>query len=166
MAAPYDGLEMPVALQALTEREAIEDALNRFLFGMDSNNTELFDSAHTEDARWELSGSSGGRVLSGLKAIHEECFDPTISKLDTTHMVTGTRINITKSGSEAVMTAIFNAQHYAAGQGKVKGSMFFYTGGLYKIDFIKDATAGLWKIKCFAMKCLWSEGDVRVMGHD
>ncbi|KAK2030067.1 hypothetical protein LX32DRAFT_587385 [Colletotrichum zoysiae] len=166
MAALYDGLEMPVALQALTEREAINDALSQFLFGMDSNNTELFDSTHTEDARWELSGSSGGRVLEGLKAIHEECFDPTISKLDTTHMVTGTRIEIADNGSEAIMTAIFNAQHYAAGQGKVKGSMFFYTGGLYKVDFVKDTAGGLWKIKRFVTKCLWSEGDVRVMGHD
>ncbi|KAK2014993.1 hypothetical protein LZ32DRAFT_172652 [Colletotrichum eremochloae] len=81
MAAIYNGLQIPVTLQALTKRDAIDDALNRFLFGMYSNNTELFNSAHTEEGRWELSGSSCRHILEGLKAIHKECFDLTISKL-------------------------------------------------------------------------------------
>ncbi|KAK1979538.1 hypothetical protein LZ30DRAFT_570195, partial [Colletotrichum cereale] len=126
IAACYDDIAMPQALYpALTERKAITDALYRFLFGMNSNNAEIFDSAHTEDAHWVLGGTSVGRVLEGLKAIHEECFDLTISRLDTTHMVTGVRIEIADIGSQAVMTSIFNAQHYAYDQGKIKGSMFY-----------------------------------------
>ncbi|OCK73296.1 hypothetical protein K432DRAFT_410809 [Lepidopterella palustris CBS 459.81] len=129
---------------------------------MDTNDTALFDSAFTQDARWDLSG----RVMEGLKAIHTECFDATIIKLDTTHYVTNIRINVTDEGSEASISALYHAKHYRGGTGMVPGLPWFMTGGVYFLDLVKVDVDGLWKIKFFKMNKMWTEGDYSVMGHD
>lgn len=152
----------PTALSPpLTSREAMTDALYRFMLGMDTNDISLFDSAFTTDARWEFNG----RVVDGLKAIHTDCYSPTISQLDTTHFVTNVRINIADGDSEASMSALFQAQHYRSGTGKVAGATPYTIAGHYLMDLIKDDSDGMWKIKTCKMKSIWSTGDRSVMGH-
>ena len=100
-----------------SDREAIADTLARFCLGMDTNDVELFDSAFTSDAFWDLSG----KKVNGLDAIHKECYYYNIVRLDTTHMVSNTRINIDASGETATMTCLYVAWHWPGGQGMHPG---------------------------------------------
>ena len=56
--AAYDrSMALPAVLTpALDTREAVTDALHRFMLGMDTNDSELFDSAFTQAVRWDLFG--------------------------------------------------------------------------------------------------------------
>lgn len=95
-------MNLPASLApALETREAISDALHRSMVGMDTNDSALFDSAFTLDARWDLYG----REMNGLEEIHEKCFDATIIHLDTTHYVTSIRIDIAEGGHEAQLSS-------------------------------------------------------------
>ncbi|KAA8644079.1 hypothetical protein EYZ11_005448 [Aspergillus tanneri] len=153
---------LPAALSpALTTREAIADALHRCMIGMDTNDTALFDSAHTQDAQWNI----GGRVVQGLQAIHRECYEKTIMTLDTTHYVTNIRIHVLDGASEGSLSALYQAKHFRGQTGTVPGAPSYTMGGVYFLNLVKDETDGLWKIKEFRMKKLWVEGDPSVMGH-
>ncbi|MCJ1436259.1 hypothetical protein MMC27_005637 [Xylographa pallens] len=156
-------MSLPAALSpSLTSREAIADALYRFVIGMDTNDIALFDSAFTQDARWEFNG----RVVEGLKAVHTDCYEATISKLDTTHFVTNIRIDVIDGGSKASMSALYLAHHYRGGTGRVPGATRYIMGGMYFANLVKDDMDGLWRINIFKMKGIWSEGDRSVMGHE
>ncbi|KAL2808096.1 hypothetical protein BJX63DRAFT_439670 [Aspergillus granulosus] len=156
-------LNLPAALSpALPVREAVADALHRFLMGMDTNDTALFDSAFTPDARWNLSG----RHMDGLEAIHRECFDATIIHLDTTHYVTSIRISLNADETKASLSALYHAKHYRGGTGTVPGAPYFMTGGVYTLGLVNVEEEALWKINVFSMKKMWIEGDYSVMGHD
>ena len=158
---------LPVVLSPpLEHREAIIDALSRFLIGMDNNSPALFDSAFTADVRWELNG----RVLEGLQAVHAECYDATILKLDTTHSVSNLRVDVAEGGNEAKLEAVYVAHHYRGGEGTVEGSPRFVTGGLYTAELVKDDKGGdgdsdgLWRMNVFRMRSIWTEGFRSVMG--
>lgn len=73
----------------LSSREAITDAIYRAVVGLDTNDADLFNSALTDDGVLDLIGW----VLEGREAIGSQCFDA-VSKLDTTHFITNTRINV------------------------------------------------------------------------
>lgn len=151
----------PVLTPSLPVRDAIKDALYRFLTGMDTNDAALFDSAFTADAKWALNR----RDLDGLPAIHADCYDSVISQLDTTHYATNIRIHVADDEKTATLSALYQAQHYRGGRGKVGGATSFVTGGQYWMQLVKEEE-GLWKIKVFKMRSIWSEGDVTIMGHD
>lgn len=139
----------------LCSRDAITDALYRFIYGMDTTDLALFDSAFTPDARWDLNG----KMLEGLEAVHDRCYFFNISKLDTTHFVTSLRINIAESGAEASLSMVYRAQHYRGRRGTVPSAVLFETGGLYFMDLVEDVASGLWKVKTFRMRATWIEGD-------
>ncbi|CAK3874772.1 Hypothetical predicted protein [Lecanosticta acicola] len=151
----------PLLSPTPTPREAIADTLARFCMGMDTNDVELFDSAFTADAFWDLSG----KKVSGLENIHKECYFHNIVKLDTTHMVSNLRIDISPSGNAAQLTCLFVAWHWPLGTGMHVDSHRFTSGGNYFFDVVKDGSSGLWKFTRFAMTKQWSEGDIAVMGH-
>lgn len=161
--AAYDrSMALPALLiPALDTREAVADALHRFMLGMDTNDSELFDSAFTQDVRWDLFG----RQMNSLKEVHVECFDKTIIHLDTTHYVTSIRIEIAESGTEASLSCLYNAKHYRLGTGTDPTAPWFWTGGTYYLEIVKVESEGLWKIKLFKMRKMWIEGDFEVMGH-
>ncbi|GIZ49367.1 hypothetical protein CKM354_001239700 [Cercospora kikuchii] len=155
-------MALPAKLSpALSDREAVADTLSRFCLGMDTNDVELFDSAFTTDAFWDLSG----KKVHGLEAIHKECYYYNIVRLDTTHMVSNVRVHIEENGTEASMTCLYVAWHWPGGMGMHPDSHRFTTGGQYYFDVVKDNASGLWKAKTFRMKKQWSEGDIAVMGH-
>lgn len=155
-------MSVPVALSPpLTSREAITDTLYRFILGIDTNDVALFNSAFTEDARWDLNG----KIVEGLKTIQTDCYERTLSTLDTTHFVSNIRINVLDGGAEASLSALFQAQHYRGGAGPIPDSARFLMGGQYFLDLTKDDTDGLWKITVFKTRTIWTEGDRSVMGH-
>jgi len=97
-------MAFPIALQGLTTREAVLDAVYRGSLAFDLGDTKLFESAMTEDAVMDLNG----RVFEGLETIsklHED-----ISPLDTTHFVTNHRIDLKDGETRASVTTNFLAQ--------------------------------------------------------
>jgi hypothetical protein len=146
---------LPASLSPpLSTREAIADALYRSVAGLDTPDPALFESAHTQDATFEING----RVIDGMKDIIAQIYDPT-ARLDTTHFITNVRIHVADAASEAKMSASGLAQHYRPGTGREAGATRYMTGSSYFIDLVKDDKDGLWKIKKFQMKATWSEGD-------
>lgn len=76
------------SLPSLNEREAIEDALYRYVLGFGTGDARLFDSVFSPDATFEIMGN----VMNGLSAIYAGSFDR-ISNLDTTHHLSNVRVN-------------------------------------------------------------------------
>ncbi|EAW10946.1 nuclear transport factor 2 family protein [Aspergillus clavatus NRRL 1] len=139
---------------ALSGREAITDALYRFVLGLDNNDPNLFDSAFTPTATFAVNG----KVSEGLPAIHADCFD-LVGHLDTSHLITNVRVHIAESGGTAAATASVLAQHFLGGQGLEPAQPRLLAGAQYYAELVKEEASGLWKIAAFQMKASWAEGD-------
>ncbi|KAI1174100.1 hypothetical protein F4777DRAFT_408863 [Nemania sp. FL0916] len=161
-----EDMKLPVAIThpSPEDRVAITDCIDRLVLGMDTNDAELFDSALAQNAQWVLHI----KTLVGLQAIHEQCFDSDITKLDTTHYVTNMRIHVEDDGSKAAVTTLYEAHHYRGGRGAVSGSARYSTGGVYFMRLARDGdlAQGDWKITYVKLKPIWTEGDrLLVMQH-
>ncbi|KAK3319473.1 hypothetical protein B0T19DRAFT_432527 [Cercophora scortea] len=158
-------MKLPIIISppSTSDREAITDCIHRLILGLDTNDSELFDSALAEDAKWELHI----KTLQNRKEIHEQSYDTDIVKLDTTHYVTNIRIHMADSGSEASVSTMYEAHHYRGGRGTIPGAARYSTGGLYFLRLVRDADdAGVWRINYMKMKPIWTEGDrLLVMQH-
>ncbi|KAJ6780141.1 hypothetical protein PWT90_10514 [Aphanocladium album] len=152
-----------------SDREAIADAIFRCVCGLDTADNELFRSAFTADAVFDLNG----KLLHGIDEISTGCYD-NVSKLDTTHMTSNVRTTFSPDGRSAKTTAHGLAHHYPAGKGLAMenngNTQRLVVGSLYSIDLVKvesDATSGqepLWKVKVWRLKSIWTQGDWSVMG--
>ncbi|KAK3690573.1 hypothetical protein B0T22DRAFT_463896 [Podospora appendiculata] len=158
-------MKLPVIISppSHSDREAITDCIHRLILGLDTNDSELFDSALAEDAKWELHI----KTLQNRQEIHEQSYDTDIVKLDTTHYVTNIRIHMADSGSEASVSTMYEAHHYRGGRGTIPGAARYSTGGVYFLRLVRDADdAGGWRINYMKMKPIWTEGDrLLVMQH-
>ncbi|KAJ0419679.1 hypothetical protein BJY00DRAFT_285737 [Aspergillus carlsbadensis] len=140
---------------ALTRREAITDAITRFLVALDTSDKPLFESAFTASATLNINGT----VLEGLPALVSGCYD-LISKLDTTHFLTNVRINVEESGKRAGVTASALSQHYRAGEGLVGGMEALLVGCLYWVEVVRDeGEEEFWRILHFTLKSTWADGE-------
>ncbi|KAB8260272.1 hypothetical protein BDV32DRAFT_149501 [Aspergillus pseudonomiae] len=149
---------MTATLPSLSFREAIADALHRAVLAFDIADSALLNSALTPDAILDLDGYT----MNGLDEIYRQCYDR-VSKLDTTHFVSNGRVDVIEGASVASMTASVLSQHYRPGTGKVPGAEYLMAGSLYSLDLVRDDTEGLWKIKRWNMKVIWTMGDASVM---
>jgi hypothetical protein len=147
---------------SLSDREAIPDALYRSIFGLDSNDKTIFESAWHQDAEFIFDGTP---PIQGLAAILDTTFQYIGVGLDTTHMVSNVRIDLKDGADTAKMTAHALAQHYRKDEGLKPGATRFLTGNMYWVDLIKDKSDGLWKMTKFDMKVIWSEGDASIIGQ-
>lgn len=146
---------LPAVLSpALSDREAVADALYRCVNGLDTGDLALFDSAFIEDASFCVNG----RTSKGFDAIHSECFS-LVSRLDTTHFITNLRVNI--DGNKAKLTASALSQHFRLHKGMEPDQTRLLAGSLYWADLVKEGE--LWKIEIIQMKSTWAEGDWSVM---
>lgn len=151
----------PVSLTGLSPREAITDAMYRVIIGLDTNNLELFDSgwvANGADASFEMNGN----VVASLDAIHDNMFK-VIGPLDTTHFINNVRVEYKDGADTAYLTASALAQHFGAGEGLAPEAKRLLSGSMYFIDLVKDEGDGLWKVKKWAMKLIWKEGDMNIV---
>ncbi|OJK02179.1 hypothetical protein ASPACDRAFT_40998 [Aspergillus aculeatus ATCC 16872] len=157
----------PTALPALPLREAIVDPLYRAVLSYDDNNLSLFESAFFEDAVFDFNG----RVMEGRAAIKAGSWDP-VAPLDTTHFLSNVRINLSSEDSvTATVTASALAQHFRAGQGNQPDTTRLTSGALYSVDVARDFAgvngdgggSGVWRIKRWRMRLVWTEGDWGVM---
>ncbi|KAL2871642.1 nuclear transport factor 2 family protein [Aspergillus lucknowensis] len=145
---------LPAVLSpALSDREAITDAIHRFPASPDTNDRALFESAFTRTATFEINGA----VSEGLPALLTNCYSP-LSRLDTTHFLTNVRVNIAGDNTTAAATAAALSQHYKGGKGMEAGQPALLVGSLYYVEFVKEEDE-LWRMERFRMKTTWSDGD-------
>jgi hypothetical protein len=140
---------------AMTEREAIADALYRGALAFDHADEALLLSAVTEDMFFEMPTLSA----TGIPAFKADVFDR-ISKLDTTHFLSNIRVNI-ESDTTATVTCSVMAQHVRPGKGFEPGPNKLMSGGMYLCDVVK--VGNLWKIKSWKLNLVWVDGDPSVM---
>lgn len=144
---------LPPHLPNLSPNEAIIDALYRAVLGLDTNNSELFNSAFFEDASFSVNGET----LQGRASLNDGMF-ARIAPLNTTHFITNVRVNAHDGGSKASLTASSLAQHFRPGEG-YQGEQNRLTGALYYLELEKDEGDGLWKSKNFKMQTAWAQGE-------
>jgi hypothetical protein len=151
-------MSYPHILTSLTESEAVADALYRAIIGFDSNDVSIFNSAFLADAAFEMSGN----LIDGRDAIRTQLLDR-VGPMDTTHIVSNVRVDVKDGASTASLTANAMAQHCPPGKGGEPDGLYLLTGAMYFIDLVKDESDGLWKVKKWAMRIIWRQGDRAVM---
>jgi ketosteroid isomerase-like protein len=146
-------------LHSLSEREAITDALYRAILGFDNNDVSIFNSAWSgPEVVFDLSGNN----INGLDNIRKQLLD-FAGPLDTTHMISNIRVDVKDGASSASLTAYALAQHCLLGTGREPGGRKYLAASTYSIDLVKDESDQVWKIKKWAMKIIWTQGDESVM---
>jgi hypothetical protein len=149
-------------LASLTPREAIVDAMTRALVACDRNDTALFNSAWDgEDVAFEINDGDK-KVLPNLGLIRMHILDR-VGPMDTTHNISNIRVDVKDGADTALLTATSLAQHCPPGRGKEPDGPKYLVGGEYSADVIKDNADGVWKIKKWALKVIWAQGDASVM---
>jgi hypothetical protein len=146
-------------LTSLTEREAITDALYRAIIGFDSNDVAILNSAFSGE---DVDIVFNANPISGLDAVRTQLLD-FVGPMDTTHMINNVRVDVKDGASTASLTAYALAQHCPPGRGNEPDGPKFLAASEYFIDLVKDKSDGVWKIKKWAMKIIWSQGDASVM---
>jgi hypothetical protein len=144
-------------LTALTPREAVADALYRAVLGIDSNNRELFESACLKDE--SMTFSAGQFNLKGWSQISD--LFVTLSKVVTTHITSNIRVEV--KDDTASMTASAVAYHVKEDEAFKPEDTSYTAYNLYDIDLVKDDDDGLWKIKRWEIKALWTTGHASVV---
>lgn len=140
---------------AITEREAVADALYRAVLAFDRDDESLLLTALTDDVAAEMPGSSAKGILEFKAAAFDR-----ISKLDTTHFLSNFRVSI-DSASTAKASASAMAQRVRRGKGFEPGPNKITSGGLYLCELVK--VGELWKIKDWKANIVWVDGDPSVM---
>jgi hypothetical protein len=146
-----------VALNSLSPREAVADALHRCILGIDSNDQSLFDSACLNDERLNI--VIGTTNLEGWTMVN--AFFQKLLTLVTTHIVTNVRIQLVDEAT-ASLTAHAIAYHIRPEDAFKPEDTSYTASNLYDLDLVKD-NDGLWKIKKWVIKALWTTGDVKVV---
>ena len=151
----------PITLTHSGERDAIVDALNRFIIAIDSDDRTMFTSswATTSEPVFDM---GNGTVMNGMEEINSQLMDR-VGPLDTQHMLNTVRVDHKNGADQAYVTAYALAQHYRAGEGMDPASQRLLAGASYFVDVVRDSGDKLWKIKKFQMKIIWVEGDWSVI---
>ena len=147
-------------LTSLSETEAITDALNRAVIAFDAYDVGLLNSAFVtpeEDVVFEMNGNT----TNGLKDLRTHLFD-FVGPMDSTHMLSNIRVDLKEGATTASLTAYALAQHSPPGRGNESDGPKLLAGSEYFVDLVKNG-GGEWKIKKWAMKVIWMQGDASVM---
>jgi hypothetical protein len=148
-----------ITLTSLNPREAIADALYRCVVGIDSNNGELFESGCLKDENMTV--VAGPIAIEGWTAISE--YFSRIFALVTTHFISNIRIELEDGADTAFMTANALSYHVRPDDALKLEDTSYTASCLYTIDLVKDGNDGLWKIKKWELKILWTTGDRGVL---
>lgn len=101
-------------------------------------------------------------MFNGLNSIRKGLMD-FIGPMDTTHMISNVRVDLKDGAGEAKLGCYALAQHCLPGKGTDVDGKKFLAASEYWIDLVKDEKDGLWKIKAWVVKFIWTQGDASVM---
>lgn len=152
-------MSLPHLLTALTEREAVTDAIYRAIIGFDSHDVASFNSAFSGPDAIII---GNGKAINGLEAIRTQLLD-FVGPMDTTHTISNVRVDIKDGASTASLHAYALAQHCPKGKGVDLDGQKYLVASTYFVNLVKDKSDGLWKIKRWEMKTIWRQGDRSVM---
>jgi len=152
----------PIVLSSLSKREAIIDAVYRGVLGLDTNDVALFKSAWVQEQ--DITFDLNGAVITGWDAIDENVMR-LVGPMDTTHTITNVRVDVKDGVDTAVATTHATAQHFRPGEGGDPASKGLLAGALYNVDLVEDKKDGLWKVKHWAVKVVWFDGDMSILAH-
>lgn len=148
----------PASLPGLTPREAAADAIHRCVLGIDNNDQALFETACVKDD--SIAFVAGPATVQGW-----ESFNGLMQKafgLVTTHVISNVRVNLESEAAETASLTAHAVAYHNRPEDALKQEDTSYTAGcLYFIDVVKDG--GLWKIKRWEVKILWTTGDRTVV---
>jgi hypothetical protein len=152
-------MAVQLSLPSLTPREAVADALHRCILGIDSNDRDIFESGCLKGE--DMTITIGPATFSGWAAITELFVN--VFKLITTHITSNIRVELEEGADTAKITAHAISYHVKP-EDAIKVEDTSYTAGsLYDIDLVRDWGDGLWKIKRWDLKILWTTGDKAVL---
>jgi hypothetical protein len=117
---------------ALSDREAVADAIYRAVVAFDTDDLNLLKSSVTSDIVFDLNGT----IMDGFDAMHTQCF-ASVSKMGTTHLTSNLRVNVPDGASKAEVTCSVVAQHYRGGEGMKPGAVPLLAGSLYWVELSK-----------------------------
>ena len=146
-------------LTGLTPREAVADAIHRCVLGLDSNDKDLFESACVKDE--SMSVSAGPVSLNGWETING--YFQRVFACVTTHIISNIRVELEEGAETASMTAHAMSYHLKEETAFQPEDTSYRAASLYDIDLVKDGNDGLWKIKKWDIKVLWTTGDIAVL---
>lgn len=139
----------------LTPREAVADALYRCTVGIDTNDWDLFESACLTNE--DMTVVAGPINITGWNAIRD--FFKRVFVLVTTHITSNIRVELEDGANAASMTSHAIAYHVRPDDALKLEDISYTASCLYYIDLIKDSDDGLWKIKKWDLRVLWTTGD-------
>ena len=144
-----------------TDREGIEDAIYRFVEGIDKRDAELLASAFTEDIVFDLGG------IDASVSSHEpyEGRDFTVrqlmshvGQLDTMHAVTNIRVDV--DGDQAHLTCYLIGQHHRPGQGpSADHGDHLWLGNFFDSHLVRR-DGHVWRIRRHRVDSSWVNGNV------
>ena len=148
-----------ISLISLSPREAVADALHRCVLGLDSDDRDLFESACLTNESMMFIG--GGFALEGWTAINE-IFERVFT-LITPHVISNIRVQLKDGQDTAFLTAHAISYHVRPDDALKQEDTSYTAGSLYSINLVRDGDDGLWKIKRWEIKVLWTTGDKAVL---
>jgi hypothetical protein len=146
-------------LTGLSPREAVADALHRCVLGLDRNDRDLFESACVKDE--SMTVSAGPVTLNGWETING--YFQRVFAVITTHMISNIRVELKEGADTASMTAHAMSYHLKEETAMTLEDASYRAASLYDIDLVRDSGDGLWKIKKWDIKVLWTTGDIKVL---
>jgi hypothetical protein len=148
---------MADSVPALSPHDAVADALYRCVLGIDSNDKDLFEWACFKESMVVVAGPI---TVDGWTAVSE--YFQRVFAVVTTHITSNIRVELKDGADTASMTCHAIAYHVRP-EDALKPEDTSYTAAcLYYIDLVKD-NDGLWKIKKWEIKVLWTTGDRAVL---
>jgi hypothetical protein len=148
-------------LTGLTPREAIADTLHRAVLGLDTNDTALFSSAilTSDPALTVIAGPFTASGWPSISALFEPAF-----RVVTTHVVSNIRIELEDNGADkARMTAHAISYHVRPEDALKEEDTSYTASSLYDIEVVNVREEGVWKMKRWEMKVLWTVGNRGVL---
>lgn len=157
-------MSFPTFVPGLTDREAIADAIFRYMAGIDDNDAALLSSAFTEDAVFDLTSFGDPAALfHGRKPITDHLLR-SVGGMDTLHQMTNQRIWISEAEGTAKVLAYALAQHKRVGEGTDYAAEELLLGSRMMVDAVRvKEEEGRWAIQRFVIKGAWGRGSWAVM---
>jgi hypothetical protein len=152
----------PPVLTGLTPRESIADNLHRAVLGLDTNNEPLFSSALLT-ASPDTTVTAGPFTASGWPAIRA-LFEPAF-RIVTAHIISNIRIELEHDNADTARMTAHAISYHVRPEDALKVEDTSYTASsLYDIEVVNVREEGVWKMRRWEMKILWTVGDRSVLG--
>lgn len=152
----------PVYLKGLSDREACQDTVLRFVQGLDEKDQKLLESVWLDEAIFDPTGlnATGGQYsqILGKDQIIPHLLSR-VGEMDTLHMLSNFRIDL--RGDAASLTCSSLAQHHHLGEGSQAQFGGLLMGNRLTIDL--QRAGDIWKMSKLYIKNAWAQG--RLAGH-